>query len=491
MKKIKGGIVFDSLILTFVRVITALIAIVVSKLLAVSFTMEEFGIYSQAMLIATTGTSLTILGLTDATNYYFNKNEDKNNRTSYMATVFGLQFIIGVLFAGFVLGFKKQIALYFNNIELVNIVPLIAFIPLLNNIMNMLQVLFVSAGKAKALAIRNFVLAIIKVAYVWIICVEFKDIKSILICLLIVEIGTTMYMWFFVKKHVCHIKFSSFDTKRIKEILMYSIPMAGYIITNSLSRSMDKLIIGRLGTASDLAVYTIASKELPFDLLTAAFVTVLIPHITRFVGLNDNKSAAHAFSKYIQISYLVTWPIGFGAMVAGKDLMSILYDTKYLVGLSIFIIYIFVDMIRFANVSLIFSAKGKTRELLVYSCLALGINVILNIVMYNLLGLIGPAIATIIVMMCVNCTMLIRSSKLIDVNILSIINIRQMLTLFIEMCIVGLIVIFFRKYLSALPLMLRFLVTYVLFVVPLFVLNCKNILRNLKDLNSIKAIGLR
>lgn len=491
MKKIRGGIVLDSFILTLVRVITALIAIVVSKLLVVSFTIEEFGGYSQALLIATTGTSLIIFGLTDATNYFYNKNEDENTRAIYMATIFGLQFIIGSIFAVLVLVFSKQIALYFNNCELVNIIPFIAFIPLLNNIMNMLQVLFVSASRAKVLAIRNFILAIIRVLYVWIICLKFKDIKGILICILIVEIGTILYMWFYVKKHICHIRFSLFNLNKIKEILVYSIPMAGYVITNSLSRSMDKLIIGRLGTASDLAVYTIASKELPFDLLTAAFVTVLIPYITRFVGMNDKKSAVFAFSKYIQVSYLITWPIGFGAMVASRDLMSILYDEKYLVGVVIFVIYIFIDMIRFANVSLIFSAKGKTRELLLYSCIALCANTILNIIMYNIFGLLGPAIATIIVMVCINSIMLVRSSKLIEANIFFVINMRQMFILFVEICIVGIIVLIVRKNLTGMPLLIRFGISYVLFVFPIFVLNYNSILHNLKELNSIKITGIK
>lgn len=491
MKKIRSGIVLDSFVLTLVRVIVALIAIIISKLLAVNFTIEEFGGYSQAILITTTGTSLTILGLTDGTNYFFNKNEDENKRSIYMATIFGMQFIIGSIFAALVLVFSKQIALYFNNFELVSIIPFIAFIPLLNNIMNMLQVLFVSASRAKVLAIRNFILAIIRVFYIWIICLKFKSVKGILICLLIVEIGTVLYMWFYVKRYICHIRFSMFSSNRIKEILMYSIPMAGYIITNSLARSMDKLIIGRLGTSSDLAVYTIASKELPFDLLTAAFVTVLIPYITRFVGMNDKKSATFVFSKYIQISYLITWPIGFGALVASRDLISILYDEKYLVGIVIFAIYIFIDMIRFANVSLIFSAKGKTRELLLYSCVALCTNIILNILMYNIFGLLGPAIATIVIMVCINSIMLVRSSKLIGANIFFILNIKQMLILLVEICIVGIMVLIVRKNLTGMPLLIRFGISYILFVFPVFILNYKSILRNLKELNSIKITEIK
>lgn len=484
--KIKKGIVLDSFTLTIVRVITALFGIVVAKLLAVHFSIEEYGIYSQAMLVATTGTSITVLGLTDATNYFYNKNNTKNLQDTYMATIFGIQLIVGFLCAIIILLFGKQISTYFNNPSLISVLPYIAFIPMLNNLMNMLQVLFISAGKAKALAIRNFILAIIKVLYVLITCITIRNVTIILFCLLIVEAITTIYMWFFVKKHVCTIKFLSFNKKLVLSILKYSIPMAGYIITNSLSRSMDKLVIGRMGSTSDLAIYSIASKELPFDLLTAAFVTVLIPYITRYIGSNDYESASKSFSKYIQISYLITWPIGFGAIIASKDVMTILYDDKYLVGLPIFIIYIIVDMIRFANVSLIFSAKAKTKELLLYSCSSLIVNIILNIIFYKIFGMIGPAIATVVIMISLNYIMLFRSSKLLDTNLNSIVNARQMILLVIESIIFGAIALSLRNLYNGYPLIVRFVLSYLTFIIPVLLLNYKYLISILKELNSLK-----
>ena len=62
----------DSILLTFVKVITAVLGIVVSKLLAMHFSLHEFGTYSEAMLIATTASSIAIFGLTNAVNYFYN-----------------------------------------------------------------------------------------------------------------------------------------------------------------------------------------------------------------------------------------------------------------------------------------------------------------------------------------------------------------------------------------------------------------------------------
>ena len=87
------GLAVDSLILTFVRIITAIVSIICYKLIATTFSLNEYGIYSQAMLVSTTVTSITILGLTDAINYFYNKEIDEKKNKRYVTTAFFSQFV--------------------------------------------------------------------------------------------------------------------------------------------------------------------------------------------------------------------------------------------------------------------------------------------------------------------------------------------------------------------------------------------------------------
>lgn len=64
----------------------------------------------------------------------------------------------------------------------------------------------------------------------------------------------------------------------------FSIPMAIYVLTNSLTRDIDKYVISAFADTETLAIYTNASKILPFDMLTASLITVLIPIITRLIN---------------------------------------------------------------------------------------------------------------------------------------------------------------------------------------------------------------
>ncbi len=487
MKRIKHGAATDSIVLIFVRVVTAAISIIIYKMLTTHFSLEEYGVYSSAMLIVTTVTSFSVLGLTDAINYFYNKEKDSGKGEVYVQTIFALQIFIGIISAVLIIVCKKQIINYFGTEDIGTLLPYIALLPMLTNLLSLLQVLFISCKKAKIIAIRNFILSILKILFVGISCYVFKNITAVVITTLVMDILSILYMLLYCKKNIFSIGVHMADFRLTKEICMYGIPMAAYIITNSLSRNIDKLIVGNLGGIEELAIYTVAAKELPFDILTSAFITVLIPYITRFIAIKDYEGAGHAFSKYIQITYTIIWIVAFGAIACSKELMLLLYDEKYLPGLNIFIIYIVVDMIKFANVSLVFSASAKTKELLCYSGSALVLNYVFNVILYNIMGMQGSAISNLIVTTLLSMVMLFRSSILLKSDVAQILNIKKAIVILAE-CVVFTAVAYVinQKFIPWENTILRFGITYAIYFLPMLFLNYKNILGLLKDINNIK-----
>ena len=486
------GLAVDSLILTFVRIITAIVSIICYKLIATTFSLNEYGIYSQAMLVSTTVTSITILGLTDAINYFYNKEIDEKKNKRYVTTAFFSQFVIGLICAIIVILCNKQISLYFGNIELTRYLPIIAFLPLVTNLINMIQILFVSNARAKALAVRNFVISVVKIIFITIICLFIKDIKFLLFLNVALEVVSLGYMVIYCHTHLFRFSIRNIDFVLIREIFAYSIPMSLYIMTNTLSKNMDKLIIGNLGSTEEMALYSVAAKELPFDLLTGAFLTVLIPYITRSIAKKQDRIASKMLSNYVQLSYVLTWIVGIGTIFLSHDLMLILYDKKYLPALGVFCLYLIVDMMKFANVSLVFSAKGKAKELLLYSCGAVALNFVLNIVLYNVWGMFGRAFSTVLVTFAFYAVVLSSSAALIDTSVCAILNIRQTLILLIETTVAGSIAFVISRLLPVqIPVFLRFIICYAIYILPLLMLNWRKILNLLRELNSFKLIENR
>ena len=76
----------------------------------------------------------------------------------YISTIFSIQYIVGSIFAILIIVFRGEIALYFSNEKLKNILIIVAFTPVMTNLISMYQNLFVSIGQAKKLqcAILSF-----------------------------------------------------------------------------------------------------------------------------------------------------------------------------------------------------------------------------------------------------------------------------------------------------------------------------------------------
>lgn len=488
LRRMMRGNAADSLLLTFVKIVSAALGLATTKLLSVKFSLEEYGTYSQAMLVVSTVTSFTILGLTDATNYFYNASDDDGTKEQYVSTVFGIQYAVGLVCAILICACNIPIAAGFKNDELRRILFFAAWMPVLNNLIPMLQVLFISIGKAKTIAVRNFIVSAARLAFVAIACYATGDIRTIFILILVLDVLQVVYFQISFSRNRFPIRMRNFRRELIGPILRFCLPMAVFVFTNALSRDIDKYVVSAFTDTETLGIYTNAAKVLPFDMLTASFLTVLVPVITRQVRKESYGEAQQTLRAYLRIGYLMTWVMVAGAIVNAKEMMLFFYDEKYLPGLGVFIVYLFVDMMRFANTSLVLSAKGKTGTLMICSLIALGANAVLNVLAFRAFGLIGPAITTLIVTVGLMAAMLIISAREIGSSFRALFNWKEIVLEAAELAVVGALayglkLLLYRVFTSYLPVLI---LTYAFFGGVMLLLSGRRMLTCLKDINRVK-----
>ena len=490
MKKmrISNGAATNSLLLMVVNIITTMLGLIITKLLSVHFSLTEYGTYSQALLVTSTSTSLSILGLTNAVNYFYNRTNNDNERKSYIATIFFIEYIGGSVASLIIILSRAKISEYFSNNKLGSILLLVAFSPILTNLINMYQTLFVSIGQAKKIAVRNFVVSIIKLFAVLVACFVLNNIVVVLIVMLITDIAQVMYFSLMFKREKYVIRLRDKNIGLIKDILSFSIPMAIYVLSNSLSRDIDKYVVSIFANTEILAVYSNAAKILPFDLLTASFITVLIPIITRLIHQKSYTEARNIFKLYLRLGYLLTGIFVGGAIALAVYLMPFLYDKKYLSGLPVFIIYLFIDLIRFANVTTILSGAGKTKILMRISLVTLALNAVFNIVGYKCLGIVGPAIVTLMLTIMMTLALLYFGAKEIETGIKELFDFKEMLSVGVEIVVMGIMANYIASILSEyhVPLFLVLAISYGIYLLVLFGINFKKILLCFRKLNTYK-----
>lgn len=386
----------DAVLLTVIKLVTVALSFVVTRLLSQYLSVLDYGTYSQVLLIVSTITSLTILGMVDGVNFFFCGQSDEEKRSSYVSTIFCLQCIISGLTGAMVLVLKPVICNGFDNPDLGKLLIFAAVIPMFQNVLAMMQVLLVAVGKARVLAARNLVVSIVKLAVVVVVISLVKNVAVILTTTALLELGQILLFGLFLRANHCPIRLGSIRLRLTGEILKYCIPMAVFIALNSLNRDCDKYLISLWTDTETLAVYTNASKPLPFDLLIASFTTVLIPKLTRLISEREFDRATSLYRAFLELAYVSTGIMCCAALVVSPQLIELLYSHKYMSGLGIFAVYILVDLVRFTNITLILSVAGKTKKLMFVAAGAMAGNVALNVVLFRLFGIIGPAVATLV-----------------------------------------------------------------------------------------------
>lgn len=438
MKKIRlidGNAAGDATVLALVRLMTMCLSLITTRVLSTYLTTFAYGTYSQVLLIVSTTVSLTTFGLIDAINFYYCGAKDKEKKDAYIATIVTLQCCTGV-FAGItILLLAEPICNYFGNLELRDYLPFAAILPLLQNGISLLQVLFVSVGKARQLAIRNLIISMAQLVCA-IVAGMCKNVGLILTVSVVLSSGQILFFVWSLKKSGCYIRIASCDFKLSRSILKYSIPMAVFTLVNALNRDMDKYLISAVSDTETLAIYSNAAKVLPFDILLISFMTVLLPHITRQIAEKRYEDAVETYRSYLEISYISTALLAFSVLTAAPEAMELLYSEKYLSGLSVFRIYIINDIFHFASITLILTASGRTKLLMRIGFAGLAANFALNILLYQVLGIAGPALATLLVSLGMGALILHFSARELQTSVQGLFDGNFLLKFSVE-CIAG------------------------------------------------------
>ncbi|MBO5702773.1 MAG: oligosaccharide flippase family protein [Clostridia bacterium] len=480
-----GGVSLDAIFLTFIKLVTTGLSLIITRLLSEYLSVYDYGVYSQALLIVSTVSSFTIFGMMDGINYFYCSESDIAKRESYTATIFTMQCAVSAAAGAGLLILSVPLCEYLGNPGIQRLLVFVAMLPLLQNVLGIIQVLMISVGKARMLALRNFVISAIRLAVVFVVVTFVRNVAIILATTVILDIIQIAVFLIILKKNGCNVKMLKTDFRLVPAILKYCAPMAVFTIVSSLNRDMDKYLVSIMTDTKTLALYANASKQLPFDILMTSFCTVLIPYITKYISEQKKKQAAGIYKLFLEITYISTAVLCCAALAASPQLMKLLYSNKYTEGIEIFVIYILVDLFRFTNITLVLSAAGKTRTLMMIGLGAVCCNLVLNPLMYGWFGLIGPAVATLIVTVMSGILMLYFNSRALECKITEFFDMKYLALFAAESVALTVALSFLSKWLDKMDVHYFIILVSVagLYGIIMLVLNGKRLLKVLKKVN--------
>lgn len=477
----------DAFLLAAVKMMTVVLGFVVTRLLSQYLSKYDYGTYSKVVLIFSAISSLTILGMMDGVNYFYCSTRDPQRQEQYLATMFVLQILVSAVAGSLVMVLSGPICAYLDHDDAKRLLLFVAALPFLQNILSMTQVLIVTIGKARLLAARNLVVSVVRLTAVVLALKFVRTVWAVLLITVALDVGQIVLFLVILRRSGCRFRFRYMRLELAKPILRYTIPMAVSVVLSEWNRNCDKYIVTLFTDTQTLAVYTNASKPLPFDLIQTSFTTVLLPAMTRLIARGRKREVVSLYQSFLEIVYTSTVVLGCAALSVSPQLMRLLYTEKYLAGLSVFVIYILVDMIKFTNITLLLSASGRTKQLMALAVGALAANLALNLALFHLLGLIGPAIATLVVTLGTGILMLHVAAKGLGAGVTAFFDLRYLARLAAQSAAAVAVFCFVRTGLEQLnlPYLAVMILTGGACFLALMALNGKRFVRNLRQVNQM------
>jgi O-antigen/teichoic acid export membrane protein len=487
-KKENVRLATDSFILTLVQCMTLVTGMAQTMILSRTLTKIEYGTYSQGVLIVNSISPFLLLGLSNAVNFFFNQEKEECIIKRHIESIFGLVFYID-FFAGILIIISRSlICNYFSNELLEPIVFLVAFRPLLENIISLYQPLFISSNMSKTIAARNLFVGVSKVFVVGITITATTDITLIFRLLLLMDLIQVLSFRQIYQQRKYKFSYFRIDRTVIFQILKYAFPLSLSTIVGTFSINMDKLIVGRMLPTEEFALYSNMARELPFSFVVSSLTTIITPILIRLKSHERINELKRLWSQYIESGIIITWILTTGAILCSKELIIFLYSDKYIEGISIFIVYLIVSMTRITYFGMILTLFGKTGQILYYSCAMLVLNGILNFLLIKWLGIIGPAISTLISTVLLNSLQLKRGLSLLQMHFKEVLSIKSLAVLLGKLIVVALCTTIIKQQFVYLieSNIIRLIIIYVGFITVMCFMEYKKIKTLFNELNSFR-----
>jgi O-antigen/teichoic acid export membrane protein len=184
----------------------------------------------------------------------------------------------------------------------------------------------------------------------------------------------------------------------LREYLNYGAPLTPNNLIRWVTDSSDRYLVGYFLNLQAVGIYS-ASYTIGYliQFFVAPLQFVLLPELSRFYDQNNMNMVKQYLSRSLKYFLLITIPSVFGLSVLATPILTILTTEEFISGSVVIPLIalsgLFAGVFQIViNIALIIK---KTKFPLLIQLSAASVNVILNIFLIPMIGILGAAIATL------------------------------------------------------------------------------------------------
>ena len=332
----------------------------------------------------------TFLNFTITYNLLYFVPKDSQKEKIFVTNTASLLFfssLIGLLIVYFLKGYFLKITTYDF------IFPLIAYLFFFQNL-DFIEPYWLAKKKSKYVLYYSFIRASIRVVCVIITAYFTHNVLTIIYVLIILEIiKFILVLLYLIYKKLFSLQF---NWPILKEQLIYIIPLGTASVLLEFNSDISKVIISSSLGASALALYAVASQNLPIvTVIRSSVADVIFPDMAQKITTQPLE-ALKLWSRSIIIYLFLMSPLFFIMFIYADVVIRTLFTASYLAAVPIFQVYLFFFLKQCFEMGIPIRAMNKNKYFLIGYIFSTVINLGLLFLLYRILGMLGPALAYVL-----------------------------------------------------------------------------------------------
>lgn len=310
-------------------------------------------------------------------------------------TLLRFSLISGVIGVGLIFIFSLWAPGLFENAYLEKILQLYAFSLIGIKLNLLLNQALIKIDKSKVILPLSVMSNLIKLSLA-VVAIQYYKSLEMMVVIYVIEplISSLIQLWVLYKNNYLGGRYNS---SIIKDLFSIGMPLYIVEILGASYTYISGFIISINLNEEQYAIYRNGSVELPvIGTIYGTISIIFMSDMMRYIEDRDYQKVASTKKRIINTTAMVIFPISVFFIIYSKEFITIYLSEKYIESYKIFIAFSMALLIRVQNYSDILIILKKSKLVLVSFVVFLIVNISLNLLLSNILGIVGCAIATVV-----------------------------------------------------------------------------------------------
>jgi O-antigen/teichoic acid export membrane protein len=360
--------------------------------------LDQFGLFQELLLIYGIGAPLLFGGIPAALTYFLSRSTSNEERSGWAFDATVALAGLGLLFAVLLILLRKPLASVLSEqAELAAAIALLAPYAFFAFLTATTPNALIPTGRARLSALLSAGWAAIYVLCVISAALIAPDVRVLAIAMGISAAISAVMGTIVVGRTIGYrVRWQGLP-ERVRQFVGYGLPLALTGLAGTLGYQFDRFVVAANFPPEMFAIYAVGAVEIPLAIVVQQSVnSVLLPELAALYRDGDTDGLAALWREAIRKVSIILLPFFILCMIFAEDIVYVAFGPRFSESTEILRIYLLLMPMRVATYGLIPMAIGRTRINLVAAVVVLFSNVVLALALVELVGLPGPAWATVI-----------------------------------------------------------------------------------------------